>query len=122
MIDVSVEVKGIEAPRLWLMTAPVALLRDIHDTLHEAGPLLSRAVSANTDVDTGTLLSSEQLSIRDGAFGGSVRVWSELRYTRYVEHGTTEHGAAQFMFLRGVMVTRPTIERLFDYNIRRTVR
>ena len=83
----------------------------------EGTAIIDASVAGFTPVRTGKLVASER-SIVEKIFGGyRGRIMTDIRYARFVEFGTHEHGGPQRMYERGMRMARGSVEDSFRRHI-----
>jgi hypothetical protein len=96
-----VTVIGAREVEAKLQALPNQLRRGIWDATPRAAEMEARTISSLTPQLTGALAGSVQIEVSKTADGARARIYSDVRYAPFVEHGTAKHGAGQHMFERG---------------------
>ena len=119
MIKVNVSLEKEGPLSRWLVTAPVGFAEALRKATRLATPLMAGAIRTATPIRTGRLLGSISDDVQDTPTGAMGRIVTHIRYARYVEFGTREHGGPQRYFLKGSSSTMPAAKAIFDYEVRR---
>lgn len=119
MISLKVEINDVAPMAAWLLAAPALADEELFSATAEGTRVMASAIAVNTPVRTGGLVGSEQTIIEKLANGARGRVLTTIRYGRFVEAGTREHGRAQRMFERGLRLSRSGVEDGYDRHIGR---
>lgn len=107
-------VAGAAELRAQLGALPDRLRGAVLDGTTRGADLEARAIRADTPHLSGALAGSIQVSVTRTSDGAQGRVYSDLRYTPYVESGTRQHGAGRHMFDRGRLAARGPAEDLYQ--------
>jgi hypothetical protein len=108
-----VTVLGAKEVSAKLQALPEHLRRGLFDATTRATTLEADAIRSDSPRLTGTLAGSFQTEVTRTAAGARGRIWSDLRYTPFVESGTVKHGRAQHMVERGSTQVRGQVDDLY---------
>lgn len=112
-VRITVNLGGLDRLKAALAAMPEELLEAIRKATDQSTALAADAIRGETPERTGRLERSITSTVRVMPAGAEGHISSSLRYARFVEFGTREHGRAQHMFLRGIKASEPAIQGLY---------
>jgi hypothetical protein len=112
-ISINVDLSGVDRLRARMDAAPLELANAIFAATVKATDATAESIRGVTPVRTGRLASSIVSTVTKTPDGARGRISTNLRYARFVERGTREHGRAQLMFERGVKAEEPNIAEFY---------
>jgi hypothetical protein len=120
-IRLNVSLSGIEPFRARMDAAVQDLGAAVFDATVEGSDAIADAIIAASPERTGRLRQSWKTSVVRTPTGARGTISSSLRYARFVDRGTREHGKAQHMTERGIVTATPAVEAIYRSAVDKVV-